>query len=126
MRRRFLALIFGVVVAGCVARSEASVGQGGALVEIATASGKATRFEPAEVSVENAGWIVLTFRNESSQAHNIVFTGEIDAATRTIVEPGDSDEITFTVPGPGEYSFVCTIHEGMGGFLSIGVAPEAR
>lgn len=77
------------------------------------------RFEPALPSVAYAGSIVVTFRNASSQAHNLVFTGDIEAATRTIVEPGTSDEITLRIPGPGSYPFVCTIHEGMHGSLSV-------
>ena len=35
------------------------------------------------------------------------------------VEPGASDAATFVTPGPGSYTFVCTIHMGMAGTLTV-------
>ncbi len=110
----FLAVLIGAAVLGCSGAS-ASL----SAIEISTAPGHELGFEPKAPSVDFAASIVLTFRNRSSQAHNLVFVDTIDAATRTIVEPGTSDEIGLVVPGPGSYPFVCTIHEGMHGSLSV-------
>ena len=38
---------------------------------------------------------------------------------RTIVEPGGFDEILLGQMNPGTYPFVCTIHDGMVGTLTV-------
>jgi plastocyanin len=87
-------------------------------VTIATASGETTAFEPAETVVATTGPISITFRNASSLPHNLTFI-RIPAATRTIVEPGTSDELFLSPLAAGAYPFVCTVHEGMAGILTI-------
>lgn len=87
-------------------------------VSISTATGETTAFEPAETIVAATGPISITFRNASSVPHNLTFI-RITAATRTIVEPGTSDEVHLSPLAPGAYPFVCTVHEGMAGILTI-------
>ncbi len=55
-----------------------------------------------------------------------MFVGDLEGATRTIVEPGDSDEVEIVIHSPGTYPFVCTIHESMQGSLTIGVSAASR
>ena len=66
---------------------------------ITTAPGETLAFEPAETTVAAAARVKLTFRNGSSLAHNLVFTGGLTGATRTIVEPGTSDELLLAPAG---------------------------
>jgi len=87
-------------------------------VTIMSAQGETTAFEPAETAVAAAGAISVTFQNASSLPHNLTFLA-ITAATRTIVEPGTADVVLLPPLAPGAYPFVCTIHEGMAGILTI-------
>jgi plastocyanin len=43
----------------------------------------------------------------------------IDAATSTVVAAGATETISFTAPDPGSYAFVCTLHPGMDGTLTV-------
>ncbi|HYH92255.1 MAG TPA: cupredoxin domain-containing protein [Candidatus Saccharimonadales bacterium] len=101
-------------VAACAPATAAPV-----RLTIATAPGETLAFEPAETTVQAGGPIAITFRNGSSLTHNLVFTGVLTGATRTIVEPDASDEVHLAHPAPGVYPFACTIHEGMGGTLVV-------
>jgi len=89
-------------------------------VTIRSAPGETLAFEPAETTVEAPGPVAVTFRNGSSLSHNLVFTGGLSAATRTVVEPGTSDYLLLFPSAPGAYPFVCTIHTGMAGTLIVG------
>lgn len=88
-------------------------------VTIASAPGEIIAFDPAEIEVDATGPVSITFRNASSLPHNLTFTVGVNAATRTIVEPGTTDELLLSAPGSGTYPFVCTIHDGMTGTLTI-------
>ncbi len=94
-------------------------------VTITTARGETTAFEPAETVVAATGPISITFLNASSLPHNLTFIG-ITAATRTIVEPGASDELLLTPVAAGSYPFVCTVHEGMAGVLTVPATEAAQ
>jgi plastocyanin len=87
-------------------------------VTIMSAPGETTAFEPADTMVPAAGPISITFRNASSLPHNLTFIA-ITAATRTIVEPGTADEVLLPPLAPGAFPFVCTIHEGIAGLLTV-------
>ena len=89
-------------------------------VTITTAPDETLAFRPAETTVRAAAVIQLTFRNASSVSHNLVFTGGLIVASRTIVEPGTFDRLLIVQTTPGAYVFVCTIHAGMTGTLIIG------
>ena len=122
-----LMAILGFVLGGCSGAGAVSMAAPpAAVVEISTAPGLALRFEPAEATVAAAGDVELKFHNRSSQAHNLVFTTGVSAATRTIVEAGGMDRVVFATTGPGTYTFVCTIHDGMQGSVQVEAPPTAR
>lgn len=107
------------VAAACVmpvaSRSQAP----GLDLVVSSAPGDALTFVPDAIAAPEATLVRVAFRNDSSQAHNLTFQAPISAATGTIVEPGASDAATFVTPGPGSYTFVCTIHMGMSGTLTV-------
>ena len=88
-------------------------------VTITSAGGETPVFRPAETIVAAARPISITFQNASHLPHNLTFIGITGAATRTIVEPGASAELNLAPLAPGAYPFVCTIHDGMAGLLTI-------
>ena len=114
------ALLAGSLLTGCLASDSpgALAGPASAAVVIATAAGETLSFVPAATTA-TSGSIVVSFRNRSSLAHNLVFTSPLSAATRTIVEPGTGDELLLADVAPGAYPFVCTIHLGMAGVLTV-------
>ena len=81
--------------------------------------GEGLTFEPEAIAAPAASLLRVTLRNRSNEAHNLTFQAPIAAETRTIVEAGAEDSVTFVTPGPGGYTFVCTIHIGMSGTLTI-------
>ncbi len=87
-------------------------------VTITSAGGETPVFRPAGTIVVAARPISITFRNASNLPHNLTFIA-ITAATRTIVEPGAADEVLLPPLAAGAYPFVCTIHEGMAGILTV-------
>lgn len=99
--------------------SMAPVPPGTVDVTISSARGASLEYVPDVVEVGAGGPIAVTFRNESTLPHNVVFTGNITASSRTIVAPGGADRFAIGTPGAGSYPFVCTIHAGMAGTLVI-------
>ena len=94
---------------------------GGEVVEITVGTDEGTEllFDPTEVSVPAGATVRLTFVNESTVPHNLTFGEPINAATATIVDPGAEETIEFTAPDAGEYTYVCTLHPGMDGTLTV-------
>ncbi|HUG29094.1 MAG TPA: cupredoxin domain-containing protein [Candidatus Limnocylindria bacterium] len=88
-------------------------------VTIRSASGETLAYAPALVTVVAPGAVLVTFRNESALAHNLVFREPLSGATRTIVDPGTSDQVTLDPVEPGSHPFICTIHDGMAGVLVV-------
>ena len=112
-----------LLLAGC------AIGAGKAATEtvdvtVKTATGEQLAFAPSDLSVPAGVRVNVTFTNASTFAHNLVFTTGIDVGTRSIVEPGQSERLAFEPAQPGSYEFVCTIHEGMHGTLTV-TAPTA-
>jgi plastocyanin len=102
--------------------ASASAGTGGGeatSLTIGTDTGAALLFEPTEASAPGGGEISIAFENRSTVPHNLTFNDPINAATATIVPAGASETITFTAPEPGDYDFVCTLHPGMDGVLTV-------
>jgi plastocyanin len=89
------------------------------LVTISTDTGSALVFDPETVSVAGGGTVQVRFENVSIVPHNLTFQDPIDAATAPVVDPGAGETITFEAPAPGDYQFVCTLHPGMDGTLTI-------
>jgi glucose/arabinose dehydrogenase/plastocyanin len=104
------------------ATASASAATAGEVVEITVGTdATANEFDPTEVSVPAGATVRLTFENQSANVpHNLTFGDPINAATATTVAPGESETIEFTAPSePGEYTFVCTLHPGMEGVLTV-------
>ena len=97
--------------------TDASVG-----VTIGTDTGAELTFDPAELTVPAGADVQVTFDNRASVPHNLTFQAPINVATSTVVAPGTSETVRFKAPAAGEYTFVCTLHPGMGGRLLV----EAR
>ncbi len=98
-----------------------SPGTGGEATEITigTDTGAALEFDPTTASVPTGSTVRLLFENRSTVPHNLTFGEPINAATDTVVNAGASDEVEFTAPEPGDYDFVCTLHPGMDGTLTV-------
>ena len=118
-----LVAMFALVVAlacGCVRADMASPPATPAFeLTVGSARGDALAFLPDVVGAPSGTRVRITFRNESSQPHNLTFPAPISAASMTIVEPGMSDAVDLLTPEPGSYPFVCTIHVGMSGTLTV-------
>lgn len=93
----------------------------GEIVEITVGTDDGTEllFDPTEITIPAGARVRLTFVNESTVPHNLTFDGPITAATENVVDPGESETIEFTAPESGEYTYVCTLHPGMEGTLTI-------
>ena len=89
-------------------------------ITIGTDTGSALLFDPTEATVPAGAQVELTFRNLSAVPHNLTMGDGIEAATSTIVAAGAEETISFTAPEPGTYDFVCTLHPGMDGTLTVG------
>jgi plastocyanin len=112
-------LAVAVAAGGCAASAS---GRGPVGVTIVTASGEQLAFVPAETAVAGPGRVEIRFRNGSTFPHNLVFVEGVTASTDAIVEPGATDEVVVDLAAPGSYRFVCTIHEGMAGSITVGPA----
>lgn len=88
-------------------------------VTVATDTGSALKFDPAQITVPAGATVRLTFNNKATVPHNLTFDEPIDVATENVVDPGASQTIEFTAPNAGEYIFVCTLHPGMEGTLVV-------
>ncbi len=89
---------------------------------IGTRTGAETEFEPDEPTVQAGGVVAVTFENLSTLPHNLTFGAPISVATKGVVAPGASETIEFPASPPGDYTFVCTIHAGMQGTLTVEAA----
>jgi glucose/arabinose dehydrogenase/plastocyanin len=100
---------------------EASAAGGeAAQLTIGTDTGSALEFDPATVTAPAGSTVQVTFENRSKGVpHNLTFGEPINEATATIVDPGASEELEFTAPEPGDYTYVCTLHPGMEGTLTV-------
>jgi plastocyanin len=76
-------------------------------------------FDPATITAPANVLVAISFANVSTLDHNLVFLDPLDARTQAIVGPGTTDTIELMTPAAGDYPFVCTIHEGMAGSLTV-------
>jgi glucose/arabinose dehydrogenase/plastocyanin len=88
-------------------------------VVVGTDDGTDNLFVPDQADVPTGGQVSLTFENMSTVPHNLTFGPPINEATSVVVAPGDSETLEFTAPEPGDYEFVCTLHPGMEGTLTV-------
>ena len=96
-----------------------SPGSGSAEVTIRTDEGQELLFVPETAEAPTGAQVTLTFQNVSLAPHNLTFSDPIESATQTIVAPGASETLEFPAPEPGDYAFVCTLHPGMDGVLTV-------
>jgi plastocyanin len=98
-----------------------SGGTGGeaAEVTIGTDAGTALQFDPTAATVPAGSNVRLTFENRSTVPHNLTLGEPINEGTATIVDAGASESLEFSAPEPGDYKFVCTLHPGMEGVLTV-------
>jgi plastocyanin len=88
-------------------------------ITVGTDTGAELSFDPAELTVQAGADVRVTFDNRASVPHNLIFQAPINVATSTVVAPGTSETVQFKAPAAGEYTFVCTLHPGMGGKLIV-------
>jgi plastocyanin len=88
-------------------------------ITVGTDAGAELKFDPAELTVQAGADVRVTFENRASVPHNLTFQAPISVATSMVVAPGTSETVEFKAPAAGEYSFVCTLHPGMGGKLIV-------
>lgn len=88
-------------------------------ITVRTGTGAELKFEPAELTLRAGADVRVTFENRASVPHNLTFQAPINVATSTVVAPGSSETVEFKAPAAGEYLFVCTLHPGMGGTLTV-------
>jgi plastocyanin len=94
--------------------SSSSSGGGGAASSSAKDTIKNFAFDPDPVTVKAGG--TITWTNEDSAAHNVVFD---DKSVKSIknLDQGQSGKVTFDKAGT--YSYVCTYHSGMKGSVTV-------
>ncbi len=88
-------------------------------ITIGTDKGADLKFVPDTATAPANTPVTLTLKNESTQPHNLSFEQGITAKTAPSVAAGQSETISFTTPGAGTYKFVCSIHPGMVGTLTV-------
>jgi plastocyanin len=88
-------------------------------ITVGTDTGTDLKFDPAELTVKAGADVRVNFENRASVPHNLTFQAPINVASSTVVAPGTSETVQFKASGAGEYSFVCTLHPGMGGNLIV-------
>ena len=122
---KFRGFIVGGALALALALTACGGGSGGAdggpaTLEVGTGEGAELVFDPTTIQAPANTAVQLVFTNESdSQPHNLAFKEGIQEKTADLVQPGQSQTISFTTPGPGSYTYVCTIHPGMEGTLTV-------
>lgn len=112
-------LLSGVLLGGCAANGAGPSPTPAIELTVASAAGATLLFLPEVVAAPADTPVRIMFVNASNQAHNLTFQAPISLGTRTIVEAGASEAIELRTPAPGLYPFVCTIHLGMSGTLTV-------
>jgi plastocyanin len=108
------------LASGCLVSATAAPARSADVqLSISSSGGEGLAFAPDTAVVPPGAIVRIDFRNVSSQAHNLTFPSPISTGSRTIVEAGASDVFDLVAPGPGRYPFVCTIHVGMSGTMTV-------
>jgi plastocyanin len=69
-------------------------------------------FAPATTSV--AAGDVVEWRNSGTTPHNVTFDGYVQSSP---LQGGDSFRLRF--PTAGSFAYLCTVHAGMGGTITV-------
>ena len=105
--------------AGTPATTPDTTPAGTVAVVIGTDEGTQNQFVPDQADVPTGAEVSLTFENMATVPHNLTFGPPINEATSVVVQPGDSETLEFTAPDPGDYEWLCTLHPGMAGTLTV-------
>ena len=97
-------------------------------LETATNQDRPLAFVPAELEAPPATVIQVTYNNNSSLPHNIVFFDGPDSSasvlgeTEVVTGPNAPESVSFTTPEEaGAYYFWCEVHgDAMSGTLNVG------
>ena len=111
-RTASLLSLFALAVAGCGGDDEAGGGEergGGNVVSM-----RDLQFQPRELTVEVGQRV--TWRNDDTAPHNVV-TQDGSGPKSDVFGQGKS--YSFTPEQAGEIAYVCTIHPGMEGTLTV-------
>jgi plastocyanin len=126
--RRFLLLtvlfLAALLLAGCGSDDEGGESSGGQTVEVVATE---FAFDPADVSVDEAGETTFTVSNEGEFPHALEIEGNgIEEETEEL-GPGESGSVTVDLE-PGEYELYCPVGDhrerGMVGTLVVGGGAE--
>ncbi len=117
-----LALAAGGAIAGCGSDDDDTAGTPPPPPPAAAASSgdevkvsmKDIKFVPKAITVKVGQKIVWT--NDEAIAHNVTATNGADFASDTINKDGTFE---FTPKGPGKIDYVCTIHQGQDGTITV-------
>ena len=86
---------------------------------VGTGTEASLEFNPKTIGATPNTKVRLTFTNNGTLPHNLTFQDPINVKTSDSVAPGVEETIEFTTPGPGAYNYVCTLHPGMQGTLTV-------
>lgn len=76
-------------------------------------------FTPREMTVEVGA--TVSFVNDTGFPHNVIFTDD-RVADSAVFSSGEMFDATFTVPGV--FKYVCSLHPGMAGTVTVGSASK--
>lgn len=115
------ALAAALALTGCGGGSASTAASAGGAQTITIGTDKAAelKFEPNTAEAPANSTVKLTFSNQSTQPHNLVFQQGITAQTSPNVAAGAAETIEFKTPAAGNYKFVCTLHPSMEGTLTV-------
>jgi plastocyanin len=115
-------LALGLVITGCGGdddEEEEGGGGGGAARKTVAVTLKDTAFQPADVTVAKGG--TVTWTNEDDVGHDVTKTGgsgaEFKSGAPGDMSKGDTFKQTFSTAG--EVQYVCTVHAGMEGTITV-------
>lgn len=113
MRRLTLPLLLVATIAGCGGGEPSSSAPAAPLSGTVEVGMNRLKFEPADITVRTGTSIVWT--NLENVPHNVV-SEEAGLASELIQKDGTYEK---TVATPGEYGYVCTLHPGMEGTITV-------
>lgn len=90
----------------------------GTPVAVGTGTGPSLEFAPVTVQAPANAPVELTFTNQADIPHNLSFSEPFNVRTTDLAK-GGVETLSLPPAAPGTYTFVCTIHPGMEGQLTV-------
>ncbi len=113
LRVALVAALFGLAVAAPAAAADTVV------IDAADPSGQSSQFQPPSVTI-NAGDTVRWEFDQAATTHTVTSSSANWSLDQTRAPNGEP--VTFTFTEPGTYTFLCTIHSGMTGSVTVGAS----